>query len=60
MTLEEAIKLNNKVLTTFDYRLEEGEKAALKLGIEALQHELILRANGNIPDGFLLPGETRK
>jgi len=37
MTLGEAIELNNKVLVTFDARLEEVEKRALRLGIEAVE-----------------------
>ena len=37
MKLEKAIEGNFKVLKVFDARLEETEKEAIKLGIEALK-----------------------
>ena len=59
MKLERAIELNNKVLSTFDYRLEETEKDAIKLGIEALKRHIQGRhgwSEGHFP---ALPGETK-
>ncbi len=58
MKLEKAIEGNYKVLKVFDARLEETEKEALKLCIEA-GNRIIAWRNDNDDDLLWdLPGET--
>ena len=58
MKLERAIELNNKVLSTFDYRLEETEKDAIKLGNAAMENKIEARKYHTPSSAILLPGET--
>ncbi len=59
MTTDEAIELNNKVLKVFDYKLEEVEKDAIQLGIEALKRIEATRLVRKRDPVVLLPGETK-
>ncbi len=58
MKIEKAIETNNRVLSTFDRKLGESEKEAIKLGIEALKR---IQFQHKHPAPFTsspLPGET--
>ena len=58
MKLEKAIEGNFKVLKVFDARLEETEKEAIKLGIEALKRLEEMRQAQSSGWRGPLPGET--
>lgn len=60
MTLKEAIERTNKVLEIFDYRLEEVEKDAMKLLIEAGKRHMRLEASHEPGLITPLPGETEE
>ena len=59
MTIDEAIEITNNVLPTLDYRLEEAEKAAIKLGIEALKRRKYESERTSRWADMSLPGETK-
>ncbi len=58
MTLVEAIEKTEKVLLLFGHRLEETEKEALKLDIEAGKRIITSRHSKHHNYKRLLPGET--
>lgn len=59
MKLEEAIRVTEQIIATLPGTLNDKEREALQLGIEAMKWRLLMELDYGSWCGPLLPGETK-